>query len=138
MRILILCTGNSCRSQMAHGYLQSLNDNLEVFSAGTKPAEKVHPFAIKAMKEIGIDISHHTPRNITEYITQSWDYVITVCGNADENCPIFSGKVKNKLHIGFDDPAFPGIYNDFVRIMKEIQSQFDYFYNKILNKGQTT
>ncbi len=123
---------------MAHGYLQSLNDNLEVFSAGTKPAEKVHPFAIKAMKEIGIDISHHTPRNITEYITQSWDYVITVCGNADENCPIFSGKVKNKLHIGFDDPAFPGIYNDFVRIMKEIQSQFDYFYNKILNKGQTT
>lgn len=123
---------------MAHGYLQSLNDNLEIFSAGTKPAEKVHPFAIKAMKEIGIDISHHTPRNITEYITQSWDYVITVCGNADENCPIFSGKVKNKLHIGFDDPAFPGIYNDFVRIMKEIQSQFDYFYNKILNKGQTT
>lgn len=123
---------------MAHGYLQSLNDNLEIFSAGTKPAEKVHPFAIEAMKEIGIDISRHTPRNITEYITQSWYYVITVCGNADENCPIFSGKVKNRLHIGFDDPAFSGIYNDFVRIMKEIQSQFDYFYNKILNKGQTT
>lgn len=138
MRILILCTGNSCRSQMAHGYLQSLDDNLEVFSAGTKPAERVHPFAIEAMKEIGIDISHHTPHNVTEYIAQSWDFVITVCGNADENCPIFSGKVQNRLHIGFDDPAFIGIYNDFVKIRKEIQSQFDYFYNKILNIGQTT
>lgn len=79
MRILVLCTGNSCRSQMAHGILQSLDSNLEVHSAGTRPAEKVNPKAIEVMKEIDIDISSHTPQNIDRYLNEAWDYVITVC-----------------------------------------------------------
>jgi len=104
-KMLILCTGNSCRSQMAEGYLRSLDDKLEVFSAGTKPAEKVNPFAVKAMKEIGIDISDGAAENVDKYLSQSFDYVITVCDNAKETCPVFTGDVKHRLHIGFDDPA---------------------------------
>ena len=104
-RILILCTGNSCRSQMAEGFLKSLNNELEVFSAGTKPAGKVNAFAVKAMKEIGIDISNGVPENVDKYLRQSFDYVITVCDNTKETCPVFSGNVKHRLHIGFDDPA---------------------------------
>lgn len=104
-RILILCTGNSCRSQMAERFLKSFDEDLEVYSAGTKPAGKVNPFAIKAMKEIGIDISKGIAENVDKYISQSFDYVITVCDNAKETCPVFMGDVKHRLHIGFDDPA---------------------------------
>ena len=78
MRILILCTGNSCRSQMAHGFMQSFDDRLEVCSAGTVPAECVHPLAVKVMNEVGIDISTHTPQSVQTYLDASWDYVITV------------------------------------------------------------
>lgn len=83
MKILILCTGNSCRSQMAHGFLQSFDNKLDVFSAGTKPAEKVNPMAVKVMDEMGIDLTHHTPKSVNLYIGQEWDYVITVCGGAN-------------------------------------------------------
>lgn len=105
MKVLILCTGNSCRSQMAHGVLQSLDSEIEVFSAGTQPAEKVNPRAVEVMKEIGIDISGHTPHNVGEYLNEPWDYVITVCGGANESCPAFVGNVKHRIHIGFDDPS---------------------------------
>ena len=105
MRILILCTGNSCRSQMAHGFLQSFDNKLDVFSAGTKPAEKVNPMAVKVMDEMSIDLAHHTPKSVNLYIGQEWDYVITVCGGANESCPMFTGEVRNSLHIGFDDPS---------------------------------
>ena len=105
MKILILCTGNSCRSQMAEGFIKSLDINLDVCSAGTKPAEGVNPFAIKAMKEIGIDISNGIPENVDKYLNQSFDYVLTVCDNARESCPVFTGEVKVQLHIPFDDPA---------------------------------
>ena len=136
-RILILCTGNSCRSQMAEGFLKSLDKNLEVFSAGTKPAEMVNPFAIKAMKEIGIDISKGFPENVQKYIDQSFDYVITVCDNAKESCPVFIGKVKHQLHIGFDDPADAvgteeEIMPVYRRVRDEIQDQFQKFYNENL------
>ncbi len=104
-RILILCTGNSCRSQMAEGYLKSLDPDLEVFSAGTKPADKVNLFAVEVMKEIGIDISSGIPESVDKYLHFPFDYVITVCDNAKESCPIFTGKVSKRLHIGFDDPA---------------------------------
>jgi len=104
-RILILCTGNSCRSQMAEGFLKSFDPELEVYSAGTKPAEKVNPFAVKAMKEVGIDISNGVAKDVDKYLSQSFDYVITVCDNAKETCPVFIGEVKHRLHIGFDDPA---------------------------------
>ena len=105
MKILILCTGNSCRSQMAHGLLQSFDPKLDVFSAGTKPAEKVNPRAVKVMKERDIDISGHTPHNVEEYLNEPWDYVITVCGGATESCPAFIGNVKHRIHIGFNDPS---------------------------------
>ncbi len=105
IRILILCTGNSCRSQMAEGYLKSFDKELEVYSAGTKPADKVNPFAVKAMTEIGIDISNGIAEDVDNYVNQSFDYVITVCDNAKEVCPVFNGEVKQQLHMPFDDPA---------------------------------
>jgi len=94
MKVLILCTGNSCRSQMAHGWLQSFDESLEVYSAGTAPAPQVNPNAVKAMAEAGIDISTHTPKSVDLYLDQEWDYVITVCGGANESCPAFVGNVK--------------------------------------------
>ena len=90
---------------MAEGFLKSLDKKLEVFSAGTKPAVEVNPFAVKAMNEIGIDISSGKPENVDKYLDQSFDYVITVCDNARERCPVFMGDVKIQLHIPFDDPA---------------------------------
>ena len=132
-RILILCTGNSCRSQMAHGFLQSFDNKLEVFSAGIKPAEKVNPMAVKVMSEIGIDLIHNMPKSVNLYLGQEWDYVITVCGGANESCPMFTGKVKNRLHIGFDDPSeatgTPEFINsEFLRVRDEIRMRFYDFY----------
>lgn len=125
MRYLVLCTGNRCRSQMAHGILKHIHPDAEVCSAGVRPASEVHPLAVKVMSEIGIDISGHYPKNVSEYLGQSWDYVITVCGGAKENCPSFTGKVAMRLHIGFDDPdAFTGteseIIDEFRRVRDEI------------------
>jgi len=136
-KILILCTGNSCRSQMAEGFLKSLNPFLEVFSAGTKPAQNVNPFAIKAMNEIGIDIGKGHSKNVDQFINQSFDYVITVCDNAKETCPVFTGNVKHKLHIGFDDPAdATGTEEEILpiyrRVRDEIVEEFTAFYKKLL------
>ncbi len=103
-RILILCTGNSCRSQMAEGFMREHGgDNFEVFSAGIE-THGVNPKAIKVMQEVGIDISHHTSDNIDQFTDQTFDYIITVCDNANENCPYFPGKA-NRLHQNFPDPA---------------------------------
>ena len=136
-RILILCTGNSCRSQMAEGFLKSFDNNLEVFSAGTKPAEKINPFAVKAMREIGIDISNGVSENVDKYLSQSFDYVITVCDNAKETCPVFIGDVKHRLHIGFDDPADAvgseeEVMPIYHRVRDEIKREFYEFYLKEL------
>ena len=136
-RILILCTGNSCRSQMAEGFLKSFDNNLEVFSAGTKPAEKINPFAVKAMKEIGIDISNGIAENVDKYLHQSFNYVITVCDNAKETCPVFIGDVKHRLHIGFDDPADAvgseeEVMPIYHRVRDEIKREFYEFYLKEL------
>lgn len=103
--ILILCTGNSCRSHLAEGILrQALGADYTVASAGSKPAGYVHPLAIKAMAEIGIDISAHHSKHLDEFLSQDVETVITVCGNADQACPMFPGQV-NRHHWGFDDPA---------------------------------
>lgn len=136
-KILILCTGNSCRSQMAEGLLKSFDKNLEVYSAGTKPAEKVNPFAVKAMKEIGIDISEGKAENVDKYLSQSFDYVITVCDNAKETCPVFIGNVKHLLHIGFDDPADAvGTEEEVMlvyrRVRDELKKDFYEFYKSNL------
>lgn len=105
MKILILCTGNSARSQMAHGILQNLNTDLYVHSAGTQPTVRVHPMAVEVMKDLGIDISHHVPMHVDLYLKERWDYVITVCDSANESCPVFTGDVRHRIHIGFEDPA---------------------------------
>jgi arsenate reductase (thioredoxin) len=137
MKILILCTGNSCRSQMALGFLKSFNSNIEVKSAGTFPALKVNFNAVKVMGEAGIDISQNTPKNVSQYLDDEWDYVITVCDDANETCPVFLGKVKHRLHYSFEDPSnFKGtemqIMNEFRRIRDEIKSTFYKFYNNFL------
>lgn len=103
--VLILCTGNSCRSHLAEGILRrALGDDFHVASAGSKPAGYVHPLAIRAMAEIGIDISGHHSKHLNEFLGQQVETVITVCGNADQACPMFPGQV-NRHHWGFDDPA---------------------------------
>ena len=105
VKVLFLCTGNSCRSQMAEGILRaSAGDSLDVQSAGSKPAGYVHPLAIQVMKEIGIDISGHRSKHLDEFLQQKIETVITVCGNADQACPMFPGQV-NRHHWGFEDPA---------------------------------
>ena len=103
--VLVLCTGNSCRSHMAEGILRAAaGDVIRVASAGSKPAGYVHPLAIKALAEIGIDISSHTSKHLDEFLNQNVETVITVCGKADQVCPMFPGQV-NRYHWGFDDPA---------------------------------
>ncbi len=131
--ILILCTGNSCRSQMAEGFLKSFDPTLDVYSAGTAPSGAVHPMAIQVMREVNVDISTGYPKDIKTFLDKSFDYVITVCDNARESCPVFIGKVKHKLHIGFDDPADARgseteILDVFRRVRDEIKKDFKKFY----------
>ena len=103
--VLILCTGNSCRSHMGEGILHAVaGDRIDVQSAGSKPAGYVHPMAIRVMKEIGIDISGHRSKHLSEFLDKPVDTVITVCGKADQACPVFPGQV-NRHHWPFDDPA---------------------------------
>lgn len=105
MRVLIICTGNLCRSQIAEGFLKLLDSKLVVFSAGICPETKINPFAIRVMKEINIDISSQKPKTVEYFAHDLFDFVIAVCDFAQKNCPVFSGKVGKKVHIGFDDPA---------------------------------
>ena len=103
--ILILCTGNSCRSHLAEGILRAaLNNNFRVASAGSNPSGYVHPLSVQAMKEIGIDISNHHSKHMDEFLADEVSTVITVCGNADQACPMFPGQV-SRHHWEFDDPA---------------------------------
>lgn len=124
MRALILCTGNSCRSQMAEGILRSLRPGWEVVSAGTRPEKEVNPHAVCVMKEIGIDLSSHYPKQVQQFSDQSFDYVITVCDNARESCPVFTGKVDQAVHIGFDDPAATrGSAEEMLPVYRKIRDQ---------------
>lgn len=130
LSVLILCTGNSCRSHMAEGILRHAADDLfEVFSAGSKPAGYVHPKAIAALAELGIDISLHTSKHMNEFLTRDIHTVITVCGNADQACPMFPGQV-NRYHWGFNDPAHATgtdeqIMAEFRRVRDEIKLVFE-------------
>lgn len=140
MKILILCTGNSCRSQMAHGFLQSFDSTLTVHSAGTEASGRLNPQAVEVMSEIGIDISHHTSDSVDIYLGEEWDYVITVCGGANETCPAFFGNVKHRLHIGFDDPTFAigtdeFIQSEYIRVRDEIKEGFWKFYKEQIKHG---
>jgi len=125
---------------MAEGYLKSLDIKLEVYSAGTNPANEVHPVAVEVMKEKGIDISNNYPKDVDGLMHLDFDYVITVCNNAKETCPVFTGIVGQNLHIGFDDPAKAEgtdeeIKSEFRRISDEINKDFKLFYiHQIKNK----
>lgn len=120
---------------MAHGFMQSFDFRLNVFSAGTEPASRVNPQAVEVMAEVGIDIGGHTPHHVSEYLGGRWDYVITVCGGANENCPVFSGRVMHRLHIGFDDPSHAAgtpefIAGEFRRVRDEIKARFYRLYSE--------
>jgi arsenate reductase len=128
--VLILCTGNSCRSHLAEGILRAAAGHLiEVASAGSRPAGYVHPKSIAVMKEIGIDISGHTSKHLEEFLNRPVDTVITVCGNADQACPIFPGQL-NRFHWGFDDPAHATgseevVLKEFRRVRDQIRFVFE-------------
>jgi arsenate reductase len=122
---------------MAEGILKSIDEQLEVYSAGTKPASRVHPIAVRVMQEIGIDLSENYPKQVEPFLSQTFDYVITVCDHAKESCPLFTGKVITQLHIGFDDPAeAKGSENEklavFRRVRAEIKRDFEQFYRKYI------
>ena len=139
-RILVLCTGNSCRSQMAEGFLKSFDPSLDVVSAGTKAAACVHPTAIQVMGEAGIDLTENYPKVVDQFISQPFDYVITVCGNADQACPMFPGQM-HRFHWGFDDPAHATgtedeVLNEFRRVRDQIRLVFE-AYAAGLAKGKT-
>ncbi len=126
-RVLFLCTGNSCRSHMAEGWLRKLGgDDFEVFSAGSKPAGYVHPLAIEAMQEVGIDISKHHSKSLEEFGGQTFDYVITVCDNARDACPAFPGAT-NQLHWGFDDPGHAsGTDDEIRRVFRRVRDEIEH------------
>lgn len=138
-RVLFICTANSCRSQMAEGIVrQYLGDKIEAFSAGIAPAF-VHPRAIQAMREIGIDISGQRSKSMTEFEGRQFDYVITLCGSANEQCPLFFGGVK-KMHMGFDDPVTAAgseeeIMAAFRRVRDQIKNKILGFFANELNDG---
>lgn len=136
MKILVLCTGNRCRSQMAEGWLKHIMPDWTVCSAGINPSNEVHPLVKVVMNEVGIDLSQAYPKSVEMFVADSWDYVITVCGNAEKTCPAFSGNVGQRLHIGFDDPdAFTGseteILNEFRRVRDEIGQKMTAFFKNI-------
>ena len=141
MKILILCSDNSCLSQMAQGWLQSFDKSLTVCSAGISPAIEVHPLAVQTLASSGIDISHHKPEAVEEYIDEPWDYVITVSRDAEENCPAFTGKVRNLIHSNFYNPTRAkgtpeSIANEFRRISNQIKMKmYDLYCDEIQNGG---
>ena len=140
MKVLILCTGNSCRSQMVEGLLKSFDGRINTNSAGTDPAHEVHPLAVQVMQELDIDISTHKPKLVDQFLSHEFDFVITVCDHAKETCPVFTGKVRQRLHIGFEDPAATTgkpveVLAEFRRIRDEIRAQFYELYQTTI-KGE--
>jgi arsenate reductase len=138
-KVLFLCTHNSCRSQMAEGLVnQDLGDRIEAFSAGTE-VTRVNPRAAKVMAEIGIDLSGHRSKTLDEFVAEPFDYVITLCGDANEKCPLFFGGVR-RLHIGFEDPSrLPGseaeVLPEYRRVRDEIRQKMREFFEKELAKS---
>lgn len=118
---------------MAEGFLRSFDKRIDVHSGGTEASGKINQSAVKAMAEVGIDISHHSSDSVDKYVNDEWDYVITVCGGANENCPAFYGKVKHRLHMGFDDPSFAEgsdefVWSEYQRVRDEIKMGFMQLY----------
>jgi len=124
---------------MTEGFLQSFDSDLEIISAGTKPGPRVHPLAIEVMSEIGIDISRGMPKHVKRFLDQAFDHVLTVCGNAEEDCPVFTGTVGKRSHIAFDDPALAegdeeAMLDAFRRVRDEIGVRMREFYESEVRK----
>jgi len=132
IKILVLCTGNSCRSQIAEGFLNQYKE-IEAFSAGTKPSSQVNQNAVEVMREVGIDISGNIPKKVDIFLRDQFDYVITVCDSANETCPVFLGKVGQRLHIGFEDPDGREI-DKFREVRDLIKVKMDELAESALNK----
>jgi arsenate reductase len=132
IKILVLCTGNSCRSQMAEGFLKSFSNDFMVYSAGTHPEKEINRYALEVMKEKGINISSQFPKNVNDFVSKSFDYVITVCDNAREICPVFTGKVKHRLHVGFEDPAMAkGTDEEKLDVYRTVRDQIEKEFRKL-------
>ncbi len=131
MRVLVLCTGNSARSQMAEGFLRAMDRRgWEVYSAGTEPAERVNPYAVEVMREMGIDLGESRPKPVAQFLGEAFDLVVTVCGEAERDCPVFRGRVGRRVHIGFEDPARAvgspeEVREVFRRVRDQIQSKME-------------
>jgi arsenate reductase len=135
MKALIVCTGNSSRSQMAHGFLQSFDSRLNVYSAGNEPAGQIDENAVRVMQEVGIDISGHKPTSVNKYLDTEWDYEISVCGKENGACPYFPGKAKHHMHIRIESPSkFQGsheeLLNRYRRIRDEIRNEMYSLYSE--------
>lgn len=131
-RILIICTGNTCRSQIAEGFLKSLDKNLDVYSAGTQAEKNINPYAVKIMTEKGIDISQQKPKGVDLFLAEPFDYIITVCDGAKEICPVFTGKVKHRLHIGFEDPAdAKGSDEEKLVVYRKVRDEIEKAFEKL-------
>jgi arsenate reductase (thioredoxin) len=135
MKALIICSGNTCRSQMAEGFLKSFDPALKVYSAGTNAGSDINSYTLEVMKEEGIDISKQHPKNIDQFLSTDFDYVITVCDSAEKACPYFAGQVKNRLHFKFDSPVDAKgteteILNEYRRVRDQIKNRFYHFYKE--------
>ncbi len=122
---------------MAEGFLASFDRRLSVHSAGTKPAQRVHPLALQVMREVGIDLSAHAPKQVDQFLDQPFDFVVTVCNHAKETCPLFTGNVRHRLHVGFEDPAEATgspdeVADAFRRVRDEIRRDFHRLYAETL------
>ena len=130
MKIIVMCTGNTCRSQIAEGLLKSKYPEAEIYSAGTHPEIQVNPYAVKAMAEVGYDISKQYPKLVTDFIHEEFDYVLTVCDSAQETCPVFPN-AKNRVHNSFVDPSRSSYESDehalevYKNTVKEISNWID-------------
>lgn len=126
---------------MAEALLKSFDSNLEVYSAGTNPALMVHPKAVQVMKEVGLDISRSYPKDVRQFLHESFDYVITVCDHAKETCPVFAGKVAHRTHIGFDDPSFAlgtdeEVTNEFRRVRDQMREELSAFAKELESSAE--
>ena len=130
MKIIVICTGNTCRSQIAEGLLKTKYPEAEIYSAGTHPEIQVNPYAVKAMAEVGYDISKQYPKLVTDFINEEFDYVLTVCDSAQETCPVFPN-AKNRVHNSFVDPSRSSYESDehalevYKNTVKEISNWID-------------
>ena len=130
MKLIVICTGNTCRSQIAEGLLKSKYPEAEIYSAGTHPEIQVNPYAVQAMAEVGYDISKQYPKLVTDFINEEFDYVLTVCDSAQETCPVFPN-AKNRVHNSFVDPSRSSYESDkhalevYKNTVKEISNWID-------------